>query len=150
MIPKKSQVRLLLKNWRPITLLNADFKIISKALANRLQSCIQDVVSSYQTGFIKGRSIATNLPNIQMVADQTNSLKSSGLLLVLDYRKAFDTIRSDLIYLALELFGIGDMISSAVKILFKDLKTCVLNSGFTSPYFFPSGGIRLLLLPSLC
>lgn len=44
LIPKKTQDRLLLNNWRPITLLNTDFKIFSKALAFGLQSCIKDVV----------------------------------------------------------------------------------------------------------
>lgn len=142
LIPKKSQDRLSLNNWRPITLLNTDFKIFSKALATRLQSCVHDVVQPDQTGFIKGRTIGSNLSNIQMVIDHTNLTGSDGFLLAVDYRKAFDTIRWDLIHYAMEVFGFGELISSAVKILFKDIKTCTVNSGNSSEYFFPSRGIR--------
>lgn len=78
LIPKKSQDRLLLNNWRPIMLLNSDFKIFSKAFTNRLQSCIKDVISDNQSGFVKGRIIGMNLTNIQMVIDQTNASDSDG------------------------------------------------------------------------
>lgn len=142
LIPKKAQDRLQLSNWRPITLLNADFKIFSKALADKIQLGIKDVVSPDQSGFIKGRNIATNLTNIQLVIDQTNISKSSGLLCEVDYRKAFDTIRWDLIHHAMEIFGFGEVVCSAVKILFNDIKTCIFNSGFSSGFFHPSRGIR--------
>lgn len=59
-----------------------------------------------------------------MLIDHTNITKSRGLLLAVDYRKAFDTVRWDLIHLALELFGFGDFISKAVTLLFSDIKTC--------------------------
>lgn len=54
LIPKKDLDKLVISNWRPITLLNSDVKIISKALAKRLQYCIKDVVSEDQSGFIRG------------------------------------------------------------------------------------------------
>lgn len=142
LIPKKDQDRLYLNNWRPITLLNTDFKIFSKALAIRLQSCIQDVVEPDQTGFIRGRTIGTNLTGIQMVIDHIKASSSTGLLLAVDYRKAFDTIRWDLIHQAIQLFGFGNYISTAVKLLFNNIKTCVSNNGFSSPYFYPTRGIR--------
>lgn len=142
LIPKKAQDRLQLSNWRPITLLNADFKIFSKALADRIQIGIKDVISDDQTGFIKGRTIATNLTTIQMVIEQTKINNSSGLICAVDYRKAFDTIRWDIIHHAMESFGFGEFICSAVKVLFKDIKTCIFNSGFSSGFFNPSRGIR--------
>lgn len=142
LIPKKNQDRLFLNNWRPITLLNTDLKIFSKALASRLQMCIRDIVSPDQTGFIKGRSITTNLTNIQMIIDNANVSNSSGLLLAVDYRKAFDTIRWNLVFHALDLFGFGEFIISAIKMLFNNIKTCVLNAGYSSQYFYPSRGIR--------
>lgn len=142
LIPKKTQDRLHLANWRPITLLNSDFKIFSKALAEKIQMGIKDVVSTDQTGFVKGRTIATNLTNVQMAIDQTNISNSSGLICAMYYRKAFDSIRWDIIHHALELFGFGEQICSAVRILFKDIKTCIFNAGFSSGFFKPSRGIR--------
>lgn len=142
LIPKKDQDRLLLNNWRPITLLNADTKIFSKAVANRLQSCIQDVVDPDQTGFIRGRTIGTNLTNIQMVIDHTKVSSSKGIIAAVDYRKAFDTIRWDLIHHAISVFGFGEYISTAVRLLFENIRTCVFNNGFSSQYIYPSRGIR--------
>lgn len=142
LIPKKSQDRQQLSNWRPITLLNTDFKIFSKALANKIQSCITDVIHNDQTGFIKRRSITTNLTNIQLVIDQVHASDSHGILLAVDYEKAFDTIRWALIQKVLNLFGFGELIPKAVTLLFKDIKTCILNSGYSSDFFFPQRGIR--------
>lgn len=125
-----------------ITLIPKKNQIFSKALAIRIQSCIQDVVHLDQTGFIRGRTIGSNITNIQMLIDHTNITESKGLLLAVDYRKAFDTVRWDLIHLALKIFGFGEAISSAVALLFSDIKTCVINAGFSSGYFHPSRGIR--------
>ena len=60
MIPKKDKALNELKNWRPITLLNCDYKIASEAIASRLKSVLSDLIEYDQTGFLKGRSIAEN------------------------------------------------------------------------------------------
>lgn len=60
----------------------------------------------------------------------------------MDYAKAFDTIRWSLIHKALEIFGFGDFITSAVRLLFADIKTCVYNAGHSSGFFSPTRGIR--------
>lgn len=83
LIPKKDTDRLSLSNWRPITLLNNDLKILSKAIAKRIQSVIRDIVSEDQTGFIRGRKIHENLSNIQNVIDYANHKHQTGLLLAI-------------------------------------------------------------------
>ena len=55
LIPKGNKDKRLLKNWRPISLLNVDYKIMAKALAIRLQKVISSVINSDQVGYIKGR-----------------------------------------------------------------------------------------------
>lgn len=142
LLPKKNLDKTLISNWRPITLLNSDVKIISKALANRLQYCVKDVVSEDQSGFIRGRSIITNLNNIQAVIDHSADSGNSGALLAVDYAKAFDTVRWDLIFHALKLFGFGDFILTVVRMMFKNIKSCTYNAGYTSDSIFPARGIR--------
>ena len=66
LIPKKDKIRLLLKNWRPITLLTVDYKLIAKSLASRLQKVLPNLVSQNQFAYIKGRYIGEN---IRCVAD---------------------------------------------------------------------------------
>lgn len=142
LIPKKDMDKSVISNWRPITLLNSDVKIISKALATRLQFCVKDVISEDQSGFIRGRSIITNLNNIQAVIAHTSDTKDSGALLAIDYAKAFDTVRWELIFHALKIFGFGDFIIMVTKMLFKNIKSCTYNAGFTSDLIFQSRGIR--------
>ena len=58
-----------LSNWRPISLTNTDYKILAKCLAKRLSGVISSIVSEDQVGFIKGRSISSNLRIIDDVID---------------------------------------------------------------------------------
>ena len=53
LLPKKSKNRLFLKNWRPISLLNTDYKIIAKILAKRMQSVLPFIINHDQTGTSK-------------------------------------------------------------------------------------------------
>ena len=57
----------MLENWRPISLLNTDYKILAHALANRLKKVIPKLVHTDQSGYIKGRTISTNIRLIQDV-----------------------------------------------------------------------------------
>ena len=61
LIPKKDGIPHYLKNWRPITLLNCDYKIASKSIANRLKNTLLNIVDNDQTGYLKGRSISENI-----------------------------------------------------------------------------------------
>ncbi len=55
LIPKKGKDLLKLKNWRPLTLLNQDYKLASKAIASRIKAHLEKLISSDQTGFVPGR-----------------------------------------------------------------------------------------------
>ena len=50
-----------LKNWRPISLLNCDYKIAAKVIATRMKKVLPDIINNYQTGLLKGRSIGENV-----------------------------------------------------------------------------------------
>ena len=92
LIPKKDKALQELKNWRPISLLNCDYKIASKVIASRLQVDLQNLIDNDQTGFLKGRSIAENICLINNVISYTETKIIPGLLLFVDFEKAFDTI----------------------------------------------------------
>ena len=81
-----------LENWRPISLLNIDYKIAAKVLAKRLQKLLPQLISTDQQGYIKGRFIGFNIRQIQDVIDYADELDSEGAILFLDFRKAFDTV----------------------------------------------------------
>ena len=92
LIPKKDAELNLVKNWRPLTLLNCDYKIATKALANRIKPFLQKLISHDQTGFIKNRFIGENIRLIDGVIKYTAAKNIPGLLLSLDFEKAFDTL----------------------------------------------------------
>ena len=70
-IPKKDSESYFVKNWRPIALLNSDYKIASKAIANRFQSVLPKIINSDQTGFLKGRFIGENIRLIDGLINHT-------------------------------------------------------------------------------
>ena len=105
--PKKDTEPNLIKNWRPITLLNCDYKIAAKALANRLKKVLPKLVNSDQTGFMKGRFIGENIRLIDGVTNFAEVENIPGLLLFLDFEKAFDTVEWTFIEKAFQQFIFG-------------------------------------------
>jgi len=71
LIPKEDAALLELQNWRPITLLNVDYKIASKTIARRIESVLQSVIHPDQSGFVKDRYIGENIRLISNVLEMT-------------------------------------------------------------------------------
>ena len=61
LIPKKDADPNLIKNWRQLTLLNCNYKIASKVIANRIKMVLPELISEDQSGFIKNRCISDNI-----------------------------------------------------------------------------------------
>ena len=108
LIPKEESSPLELKNWRPVTLLNVDCKIASKAIAKRIEPISPLLIHADQTGFVKGRYIGENIRLIADVMEQTRKLNLFGILLSLDFQKAFDTLEWSCIHDVLKLYNFGD------------------------------------------
>ena len=142
LIPKKDKDRLYLKNWRPLTLLNTDYKILAKALSNRLLKILPFVVEDDQTGYISGRFIGCNIRLIEDILSRTTKQNIAGILLTIDFEKAFDSIRWDFIRKTLKHFNFGDKFISYVSTLYNQISTTVINNGHTSSWFSPKRGVR--------
>ena len=92
LLPKKDTVPYYIKNWRPISLLSCDYKIATKAIANRIKTVIPKIINFDQTAFIKGRIIGENIRLIDSLINFCAEKNTPGLLLFLDFEKAFDTL----------------------------------------------------------
>ena len=77
LIPKEDGSLLDLSNWRPITLLNVDLKIASKAIAKRIEPTLPNLIHSDQTAFLKGRYIGENIRLISDIMDYTQQFSRS-------------------------------------------------------------------------
>ena len=90
-IPKEGKDKQYLKNWRPITLLNTMYKIASK-IAARLKMVLPKLINEEQKGFLKGRYIGENIRLLYDTLLYTNKHQTHGLLLMVDFEKAFDSV----------------------------------------------------------
>ena len=142
LIPKEDSDLSTLANWRPITLLNLDYKIVSKVIAKRMGKVLALLINPDQTGFIKGRFIGQNIRLINDILEQTKLQNIPGILLQLDFRKAFDTIEWEFIKRTIALFNFGDSIQRWIPIFYSKTESAVLNNGFCTNYFQLSRGVR--------
>ena len=91
LIEKKGKDRNYLENWRPISLINVDAKIASKVIATRAIKVLPDIIHCNQTGYVKGRFIGEAARSIIDVMDYTKKQNIPGILLFIDFEKAFDS-----------------------------------------------------------
>ena len=92
LIPKPNRDLRYLKNWRPVSILNTDYKILTKALANRLQFVLPKLINSDQVGYLKNRYIGENVRIIDDIMSYTNLKQTQGYIILLDFEKAFDSV----------------------------------------------------------
>ena len=129
-------------NWRPITLLNCDYKIIEKVLANRLSSVIPEVIKEDQKGFVKGRHIEENVRLVEDVIDYCEENNIPGAIMCIDQSKAFDRVEWEWLDRTLEVIGFGPKFRMWIKILYKNANSCILTNGFVSKSFKIARGVR--------
>ncbi len=142
LIPKKGKVKTLLKNWRPITLLNTDYKILTKCLAIRIRQVLPSIIDCDQSGFMKDRYIGENIRTVADLIEYTSLKNSPGIILLLDFEKAFDTIRWSFIMKSLKLFNFGQSFITWINTIYKNTESTVINFGNSSGFFKLQRGIR--------
>ena len=131
-----------LKNWRPITLLNNDYKIASKPIAKRIEAVLPRLIPTDQSRFIKGRYIGENIRLISDLLEQTKTDKISGILMSMDFRKAFDTLEWPFMHYALKLYNFEESRRRWIKVFYTDIESTVINNGFSTDWIKPSAGVR--------
>ena len=132
LIPKKYRNLLLILNWRPITLLNVDFKILMKLFANRLKMILPDIIHPDQRGFIHGRNLGNGILDLYALLDIVDSEEIDALICTIDIRKAFDSLSWDFVNHVLQLFGFPPEFLTWFDILCTDKTVRVMNNGFWS------------------
>ena len=91
-------------NYRPITSLNCDYKILSKVIKNRLYPLLTKLIKNDQIRFTKGRNIADNIQLMFNVIDYPNNEDLSGAVLSVDLYKTFDSLRWPFIFTMLRRY----------------------------------------------
>ena len=92
LLEKKDRDKKLIKNWRPISLLNTDLKIFSKILATKLKSVLPSLIISQQTVYVQNRYIGEAGRLISDILDISDKLSVDGYLITVDIEKALDSL----------------------------------------------------------
>ena len=139
LIDKKDKDRTYLEYWRPISLVNADSKLASKVISNRIKKVLPRIIHYNQSGFIKGRFIGEVALSTLDIIDHTESLNLSGILLFIDFEKDFDSIEWDFLYKSLEDFNFGPTLIRLIKTFYNNVLSCVMNGLFSEPFKLERG-----------
>ena len=129
-------------NWRPITLLNIDYKICARALAARLVKVIHYVVGPDQTCGVPGRFIGENVALLRDLAHYCEVTNFPAAILSLDQEKAFDRVDWSFLFSTLSKMGFRDSFIKWIRLLYRNPRCSVMVNGHISPFFFPSRGVR--------
>ena len=131
-----------MKNWRPITLLCADYKIATRAIAGRLLKVLATIVSPDQSCGVPGRFIGENVALLRDAIDYLSTQDIPAAVLSLDQDKAFDRVEWPFLFDTLQVMGFGPDLISWIRHFYSLPESAVLINGYQSPFFSLSRGVR--------
>ena len=142
LLPKPGKDLSSVKNWRPITLLNTDYKIISTAITNRLKTVVSDIIHANQTGFMNERFIGENIRLITDFILKNHNKNDSKLLCFVDFEKAFDCVDREFLFASLDKFRFGPNFIRWIKTLYTNNNSCALTGLSRTPWFNSECGVK--------
>ena len=105
LLPKGNKDGTNLKNWRPISLLCVVYKMASAVIAERIKPHLDKIISRSQTGFLSGRYIGETTRLVYDLMHYTEINKIPGMLMLINFEKAFDSISWSFLHSILSFFG---------------------------------------------
>ena len=142
LIEKKGKDRRQISNWRPISLINLDTKIGSKAIARRLQEVIPDIIHYNQNAYVKGKSIFDTVRAIDDILEFTEREKIQRLMVAIDFKKAFDSVNRNFMLETLSAFNFGPTFIRWIRTFYQNITSSVMNNGFSTGPFNIRRGVR--------
>ena len=138
----KSGEKTRLTNYRPISLTNMDFRILTQVLAKRLQPIMKHIISDEQTAYVKGRFISNNIRLLDDVYNFCEILNQEGVLISLDFKKAFDSLEWRFIEKCLEMLNFGPKFIDIFRLIYNKPTFSIKNNNWITKPQTMSRGIR--------
>lgn len=128
-IPKEGKDLSKPENYRPITIMNHDYKVFMALLVNRLARHLNSVIHPDQTGFMRGRGTHDNIARVLMTLDEADRTGQKVLMMALDAEKAFDRVEWDFMFQVMKEVGIPKKFSSSVFRIYSQAEATVKVGG---------------------
>ena len=146
----KKKERNQIKNYRPITLLNTDYKLLTKSLSSQLAKHIHTLIHPDQYGFIPNRSIYDPIRLNQSICAYVNFMEENKVIIALDQEKAYDKVDHHYLLETLRKFNPPPLLMNTIQSLYKTAATEILiNRTTSSPYKVTRGDPLSCLLFNL-
>lgn len=117
-IPKGSKDKLDCANYRPISVLNLDYKLFTSIIAKRVEKILPKIINMDQTGFVLTRQTHDNVRRVLQIIRYINVNKIPSMLVSLDAEKAFDSVRWKFLFRVMEKFGFDQIIIKTIEALY--------------------------------
>ena len=131
-----------IKNYRPISLTNIDYKILAHIITNRIHVVLKNIINPEQTAYVKGRYIGQNIRQIEDIINLGISKKINGIITFVDFEKAFDSIEWIFVKKTLEKFNFGQTIINWFEIIYTNPNIKIKNNGWFSDTIYPQRGLK--------
>ena len=137
LIPKRGKNIKFIENWRPITLLNADYKLIARTWAKRIQEILPSIIQADQRGFVKGRFIGENIMDSITILHELENLSDKAVCIALDLYKAFNTVKWNYMFKVLDHYKFPNIVIKWMKIFYSHVELRTSNGLLLSEVFLP-------------
>lgn len=130
-------------DYRPITLLNTDYKILMKVLANRLKPLLPHLIEKEQICGVPGRNIFWNLSALRNIVEYLQAHPTEqAAILSLDFEKAFDRVNHSFLFMVLEKLNVPHFMISVIRKLYAVGRSKVQLNGYFTSSFPIKRGVR--------
>lgn len=119
-IPKEGKNKEHCGSYRPISILNVDYRLFTSIISKRVEHFLPDLIHEDQTGFISGRQTQDNIRRTLHIVEQIHKHHLSAALVSLDAEKAFDRVNWPFLYKVLERMGFDNKFIRCIQSLYSE------------------------------